>query len=187
MCKRSAVVQCLTNSAASFCFSALLVLGHVLGLVSAEWSMYIFDFFPECVFENDYNYVNGDWSDALIVMSWAGIVCAILMFAGALMRNSSSMFSGLFFCLLCLYVTVYIAWAVVLVYIICFFSYVYFEATHLVHTCGGLVEIREVWWISFAALFMVLPALCGCGLFFCCGTKRSNNRRGSNPPPVQRL
>ena len=182
MCKKDArkrAMNCMASSAASFCFSALLVLGHVLGLTAAEWSMDIFDFYPECIFENDFNYVNGDWSDALVVMSWAGIICAILLFTAALMRNGGGVFGGIFYCVLCLYAMVYVAWAVVLVYIICFFSYVYFEATHLVHTCGGLVEIREVWWISVAALILLLPACCGCCVFFVKGRKQGGRRSHS--------
>eukprot|EP00485_Elphidium_margaritaceum_P017816 CAMPEP_0202727744 /NCGR_PEP_ID=MMETSP1385-20130828/185276_1 /ASSEMBLY_ACC=CAM_ASM_000861 /TAXON_ID=933848 /ORGANISM="Elphidium margaritaceum" /LENGTH=63 /DNA_ID=CAMNT_0049393987 /DNA_START=98 /DNA_END=286 /DNA_ORIENTATION=+ len=50
--------------------AGFLALGFVLGMLAADWSMDILDYNPECIYENWYDYVNGDFSDALDAASW---------------------------------------------------------------------------------------------------------------------
>ena len=138
-----------------------LVLGHVFGMLAADWSRDIFDFYPECIYENWYDFVNGDFSDFLSGISWAGLIMACILYAALLVSTRTK---APFFVVLCLYAIIWIAWVVVLIYILLFYSYIYFEETRLVHTCGGLPEIRNIWWMSVFAIFMVIPA----SMFLCC-------------------
>ena len=148
------------------CIGVFLIAGHVFGMLAAEWSMDILDFYPECIFENWYDYVNGDFSEALNGASWAGLIVACLLIAALFVGGRANLMAP-FYVILCIYVLVYIAWAVLLIYIMLFFSYIYFEEPRLVQTCGGLEEIRNIWWICLAAICMLLPASIGFCLYFC--------------------
>mmetsp|Transcript_68399 Transcript_68399/g.61466 ORF Transcript_68399/g.61466 Transcript_68399/m.61466 type:complete len:167 (+) Transcript_68399:244-744(+) len=150
------------------CIGVFLIAGHVFGMLAAEWSMDVLDFHPECIWENWYDFVNGDFSEALNGASWAGLVMACLLIA-ALFVGSRVGTPGMiaFYVILCIYVVTYLAWAVLLMYIMLFFSYIYFEETRLVHTCGGLDEVRNIWWICLAAICQSLPAAIGGCLYAC--------------------
>merc|ERR1712048_1026464 len=141
-----------------FFMCAFLILGHVLGIMAAEYSMDIMDYNPVCVYENEYDYVTGDFSEALVGASWAGIVAAVLLFAALLVGTNSKTMMYPFYCMICVYITIYIVWLVLLVYIMLFFSYIYYEKPSLVHTCGGFPEVRETWWMCFASLIMIVPS-----------------------------
>ena len=149
-----------------FFMCGFLILGHVLGMMAADYSMDIMDFNPVCVYENEYDYVTGDFSEVLVGCSWAGIVIAVLVYAALIVGNRGKQMYP-FYCILCVYSITYIVWLVLLVYIMLFFSYIYFEKPSLVHTCGGFPEVRETWWMCFAALIMIVPASIS-GSVFCC-------------------
>eukprot|EP01084_Bolivina_argentea_P295591 508949_1 len=158
-----------------FCISCTLTLGHVFGLFAAQWSMDILDYYTACMYENQYEFVNGDFSEALYGFSWAGLVVAVLLY-GALIIGDLTRSMSLFYVVLCIYIIIYIAWVVILFYIFAFFNYIYITEERLQQTCGGLSEIRNIWWACFGALIMVLPACCGC-CYYAVGSKRSSRRR----------
>eukprot|EP01083_Nonionella_stella_P048496 129595_1 len=151
------------------CICAFLILGDVLAMMAADWSREIFDFNPTCIYENWYDFVNGDFSDYLYAMSWVNLVLAVLLYAAiivaALMKKNLVVY-----CVLCIYIIAWIVWAVLLIYILLFFSYIYFEETRLVMSCGGLGEVRNIWWCSAGALSMVLFAAIGGCCFGCTKT-----------------
>eukprot|EP01083_Nonionella_stella_P214438 772674_1 len=136
-----------------FFIAGFLVLGHVFGMLAAEWSMDILDLYPTCVRENEFDFVNGDFSEALNIASWAGLVIAVFMYAALIVGSRGNMKTP-FYVVLCIYIIAYVAWFVLLLYIWLFFSYIYFEETRLVTSCGGLEEVRNVWWICLAAVGM---------------------------------
>ena len=148
------------------CIGVFLIAGHVFGMLAASWSMDVLDFNPECIWENWYDFVNGDFSEALNGASWAGLIVACLLIAALFVGGRANLMIP-FYVILCIYVCTYIAWAVLLMYIMLFFSYIYFEETHLVHTCGGFQEVRNIWWICLAAISMIFPSIIGFILYFC--------------------
>lgn len=151
-----------------FFLASFLLVGHVLGLLAAKVSMDIFDYHPTCIFENEFDYVNGDWSEFLTVFSWAGLIAACMLYASLIVcgMGKSNVWKGQFWCFLCIYILIYIAWFTIALYILMFFSYIYMDETRLVHSCGGFEEVREIWFMTFGALFMVIPASC-CACCYC--------------------
>eukprot|EP01084_Bolivina_argentea_P087574 158167_1 len=149
---------------AGFCISSFLVLGHVMGLIVADRSIDVFDFYSTCIYENEYDYVNGDFSEFLADASWAGLGAAILLYAGII---ASARTMAPLFVLLCIYIIIYVVWMVLLMYIFLFFSYVYLSDLRLQQSCGGLAEVRDIWWICFGAILMVLPASIGLCIVLC--------------------
>jgi len=145
-----------------------LGLGFVFGMLAADWSMDTLDFYPECIFENWFDYVNGDFSNALNGASWAGLIFSVIfLYPALIIGNKSSPWNVIFWVMWCIFIIIYLCWVVILVYVWLFFSYVYFEETRLVQTCGGLESIRNIWWICLAALGMLIPAsISSC--FYCC-------------------
>lgn len=149
-----------------FFICGFLILGHVFGMLAAEWSMDVLDFYPECIWENWYDFVTGDYSQALNGTSWAGLIIACLLYAALIVGNRGITMIP-FYVILCIYAVVYIISLVLIIYILLFFSYIYFEETHLVHTCGGLDEVRSIWWICIASLLMIFPSSIGFCVYFC--------------------
>lgn len=150
--------------AAAIALSMLLffVVGHILGLLSAQRIEYIAEYHTGCVDHNAYDYVDGEFANMFKVTSYVALsvlCCVWAVLVLALVKRNDKRCLYALLCAFVAYVVVYLAWWLLLIQILLFSFYIFEENWCTENVDGFKAEIYTVCGQCIGAMAMFLPEI----------------------------